>query len=45
MKPFRITYHTDHTEMAVDFNLPIIQAIADTTNTGFCLNYEENYKE
>jgi hypothetical protein len=40
-----MTYRTDHTELAVDLNLPIIQAIADIANTGFCLDYEESYTD
>jgi hypothetical protein len=42
MKPFRMIYRTDGTEAAVIAAPLITPAIADTANTGFCLNYQLN---
>ncbi|XP_057368742.1 uncharacterized protein LOC130689822 [Daphnia carinata] len=44
VKPFRMTYQTDGTEAAIaTLNVPTVPAFAraDTTNTGFCLDYQE----
>jgi hypothetical protein len=41
IKPFRITYHTDGTEGAVAAGTNILPALADTGNTGFCIDFQE----
>ncbi|XP_057368748.1 uncharacterized protein LOC130689828 isoform X3 [Daphnia carinata] len=44
LTPFRMTYRTDGTEAAIStINAPTVPAFAgaDTTNTGFCLDYQE----
>ncbi len=43
MKPFRMTYQTDNTEGRVTANVPTLplNAVADTGNVGFCLDYQE----
>jgi hypothetical protein len=43
MKPFKMTYQTDNTEGPVIANVPTLplNAVADTGNVGFCLDYQE----
>ena len=49
IRPFKMTYQTDGTELAVTAAAGIIAALADTItgitgvngNTGFCLDYQE----
>lgn len=41
IKPFRMTYRTDNTEGAVPPGVNVVQAIADSPNTGFCLDFQE----
>jgi hypothetical protein len=43
IKPFKMTYHTDNTENEVTANGPTLplNAIADTGNVGFCLDFQE----
>ncbi|XP_046459010.1 uncharacterized protein LOC124205601 [Daphnia pulex] len=41
VKPFKMTYHTDGQETVVVAATNTIGALADTANTGFCLDYQE----
>ena len=41
MKPFQMTYRTDGTENAVVAGVNVLPALADSGNTGFCLDYQE----
>ncbi|KAI9559207.1 hypothetical protein GHT06_015996 [Daphnia sinensis] len=44
VRPFRMTYRTDGTEATITtLNVPTVPAFAgaDTANTGFCLDYQE----
>jgi hypothetical protein len=44
IRPFRMTFKTDGTEVAIAaVTPPTVPAVAgpDTANTGFCLDYQE----
>ncbi|XP_046459992.1 uncharacterized protein LOC124206306 [Daphnia pulex] len=43
IKPFKLTYRTDGQETAVteDLTTNTVRALADVSNTGFCLDYQE----
>uniref|UniRef100_A0A0N8BNF5 CUB domain-containing protein n=2 Tax=Daphnia magna TaxID=35525 RepID=A0A0N8BNF5_9CRUS len=43
VRPFKITYRTDGTELAVPAALPALPAFAglDVANTGFCLDFQQ----
>ena len=41
MKPFKMTYRTDGTENAVVAGVNVLPVLADSGNTGFCLDYQE----
>ncbi|KAK4011654.1 hypothetical protein OUZ56_020769 [Daphnia magna] len=42
IRPFKLTYQTDGQETAVGAATNTIRALADVSNTGFCLEYQEN---